>query len=323
MPSLVFNLLLLIGSSIILVRSATVLVKAITRISAYYKISEFTVSFLVIAMVTSIPEIAVGINAALDGNSVLALGTALGSNLVDLTLVIAIPTLVAGGIRVNSIIARRDTLFMAVFALVPLLMLANNTISRIDAVILLVFYGLYVYRLISQRTHFTGFADHTTHRMFIQSVTTFVVAVLFLFGASRILVYAASNISLVLDIPILLVGLVLVSAGTSLPELAYELKAVSLKHNDQALGNVLGSVVANSTLVLAITALIQPIQIENWDAILSTVVYLIVVLILFTVGVYVDKEIKVREALVLLLIYFIFLLTEFGLEIIHKANLTF
>lgn len=320
MSSLLINLLVLIFASIVLVRATTLIVSSISAISAYFKISEFTVAFILMAFVTSLPEIAIAVSSALNGQSRLALGTALGSNLADLTIVIAIPTLVAGGIKVRSIIARKDSLFMALFALIPLIMMTDGKISRPDGIILVIFYFLYMYRLLSQRMHFTTptgpFRNHV-----IFEAAKFVTAVLFLFGASQVLVNSATNIASVLEIPLVIVGLILIAAGTSLPELAYELKAVSTKHNEQALGDVFGSVVANSTLVLAVAALISPIVIQDFAAIIVTIGFLILVLFFFVIGIYTDKELEVREALILLLIYFIFIFSEFGLEIFHKSIL--
>src|SRR3972149_11609745 len=118
--NLVLNIIILLLASLVLVKGATILVRSVNKISSYLKIPEFTVAFILMAFITSLPELAVSINSALDGNPSLGLGTALGSNLTDLTLIISIPTLVAGGIKVKSIIAQQDTFFMALFSVVPI-----------------------------------------------------------------------------------------------------------------------------------------------------------------------------------------------------------
>lgn len=296
--TLIINLTLLTIASIILAKTAATLVHAIAAIGGYLKLSEFTVAFILMAMVTSLPEIMIGISSALTGNPSLALGTALGSNFANLTLVIGIPTLVAGGVTVRSILARRDAIYMAIIAIVPMVMLLDGKLARIEGVLLLFFYLLYLLRLFQQRTQFSGFRNHVKRETAIKQGFVFLVGAIFLLGSAELLVYASQNIAAVIDLPISLIGIVLVAVGTSLPELAFELKAVSLKHEGEFLGDVLGSVVANSTLVLAITAMIHPITVEDFSVIGTTMVFLLVVLGLFLAGVYTDKKLSIREALV-------------------------
>lgn len=319
MISLLISLSILVVASITLVKSATLLVYSISKISSFFRLSEFTISFIVMGFITSLPEIAVAVNAALNNDSTLALGTALGSNLTDLTLIIAIPTLVAGGLRVRSIITRRDALVMCGYLFIPVILSFDGTISRSDGVILLIFYGLYLYRLIAQRTHFTGFTDHVSKSDALQQIGKLALGIVLLFVASQFIVTSSIQIAEIIKIPLVLVGLILVSAGTSLPELAHGLKAVKMHHDRQVLGDILGSVVANSTVVIAIAAIINPIHSNGYTAIIVTIGFLAIVAIMFLVGVYSDKKLDVKEALILLGIYLIYLLTEFGLEIINQT----
>lgn len=309
------NVILLIASSIVLVRTAAALVHALTVIGKYLKLSEFTVSFILMAIVTSLPEIFVGIGAALGKVPTLSLGNILGSNIVDLTLIIAIPIFLSGGIAVRSIIARRDALYMLVYALTPIILLLDGILSRFDAIILLIFYGFYILRLFQQKTHFQELFNHVDEKLVLREVGVFVVAIVFLLLSAEGLVYSAKNLAFNLNIPVSLIGLFLVAVGTSLPELAFGLKAVELKHTGQILGNLMGSVVANSTLVLAVTALITPIVIHDFSLIFSSVAFLVAVLLLFEIGVYTDKKLDIQEGLILLFVYIFFLITEFSLQI--------
>ncbi len=310
-----FNVILLIASSIVLVRAAAALVHALAVIGKYLKLTEFTVSFILMAIVTSLPEIFVGIGAALAKVPALSLGNVLGSNIVNLTLIIAIPVFLSGGIAVRSIIARRDALYMLFFALAPVILLIDGTLSRVDALALLIFYALYILRLFHQRTHFQDLVNHVDTKLIWREVTIFVIAIFFLLASSEVLVYSAKNLAYDFNIPVSLIGLFLVAAGTSLPELAFGLKAVELKHTGQVLGNLLGSVVANSTLVLALTALVSPIVISNFSLIFSSVAFLITVLVLFEIGVYTDKKLDVQEGIMLLFVYIFFIITEFFLQL--------
>lgn len=321
MELLVVNVVLLIVASFLLVRSATRLVVSLSLVSSYFRLSEFTVAFILMGVITSFPEISVAITSSLADNSNLALGTAIGSNITNLTLIIAIPTLVSGGISVRSIVTRNDTVVMTAFAVIPLIMLLDKHLGVIDGIILLLLYGVYIYRLIGQQGYFPEGHREISRKEALKEVSIFVLAIAVLFGASIMVVQTSINIATVLAIPVLLIGLILVSAGTSLPELAHGLRAITLKHDGQILGDILGSVVANATIVLGIAAIINPIQLESFTPIFVSAVYLVIVLILFLVGVYTDKKLQVREALVLLFVYFLFILTELGLEIVEKSPL--
>ncbi|MBM4402152.1 MAG: sodium:calcium antiporter [Candidatus Cloacimonetes bacterium] len=309
------NVVLLIVSSILLARAAAALVHALAIIAKYLKLTEFTVSFILMAFITTLPENLVGINAALAKIPTLSLGNVLGSNIVNLTLIIAIPTLLSGGIAVRSIIARRDALYLLFYALLPVILLLDGTLSRIDGLILLIFYGLYIFRLLRQRTRFQELFNHLEVKSVLREAVVFIVSIIVLLISSKVLVEAAKNLAASFNIPVSLIGLFLVAVGTSLPELAFGLKAVELKHTGLVLGNVLGSVVANSTLVLAVTALIAPITIASFSLIFSAVAFLIVVLLLFEIGVYTDKKLDVQEGLILLFVYILFIITEFGLQL--------
>lgn len=309
------NVILLIASSIVLARTAAALVHALAVIAKYFKLTEFTVAFILMSIVTTLPELFVGIGAALGKVPTLSLGNVLGSNIANLTLIIAIPIFLSGGIAVRSIIARRDALYMLVYALTPIILLLDGTLSRFDAIILLIFYGFYILRLFQQKTHFQELINHVEEKLVLREVGVFIVAIVFLLLSAQGLVYSAKNLAITLNIPLSLVGLFLVAVGTSLPELAFGLKAVELKHTGQILGNLMGSVVANSTLILAVTALIEPIVIENFSLIFSSVAFLVTVLVLFQIGVYTDKKLDVQEGIMLLFVYILFIITEFSLQL--------
>lgn len=319
MDSFIINVLLIFVGSLLLIRAATMVVQSISVLGAYVKLSEFTISFVLMGFVTSVPELLVAASAAMSNNGTLALGTAIGSNITDLTLIIAIPTLLANGLHVRSIIARNDILYMSAIAMAPIILLLDSEISRSDGILLIALYGVYLIRLGSQRSHFSSDVEKVGHKKAFRSLLSFIMAVLILFASSQFIVYGSTNIATLLAIPVVIVGLIIVSAGTSLPELAHGLRAVKLNHDRQILGDVLGSVVANSTIVLAIAALISPIHIMNMDTILTSVGFLIITIILFIFGVYSNKKLENKEALVLLVIYIVFIVTELSIELIHKA----
>lgn len=319
MLTLVFNITIFIIGATILVRAASLLVHAVTVVGHYFHISEFRTSFIIIGVITSIPEIAVSVSASIQNVSQIALGNALGSNLTDLTLIIAIPALISRGINVRSLVARKDAIIMGIYTFIPIFMIIDGMITRIDGIILLIFYGLYLYRLSTQRSYSPSTHTEVTRHLFIRQVVVIISTGIALAVASELIVYASHEIALILNLPAIIIGLILVSVGTSLPELTHGLKAVALHREQQLVGNIVGSVVANATLVIGIAALIRPIVIGNLPELTMTTILLLIVVGIFTLGVYNDHKIGVKEVLVLLALYFVFIISGMGLQIVQQA----
>jgi len=138
----------------------------------------------------------------------------------------------------------------------------------------------------------------------------FLGVALLLFSADM-LVRIARQIALALNIPILLIGLLLVAIGTSLPELAFELKAVREKQSGMVFGDLLGSIVANGTLVIGVTSLISPIRIQAFDEYLLATMTFVVMFALFYIFIRTKKKLERWEGAALLGVYLLFILLEF------------
>ncbi|MBU1110982.1 sodium:calcium antiporter [Patescibacteria group bacterium] len=311
---MLFHLLILLISSLALIQATIKIIHALEKISHFFALRDFSIAFILMAVATSLPELFVGITSAVADAPALSLGNVLGSNIVNLTLVIGLVVLVSGGINARSIIVRRDALYMAVFATVPILMLLDGLFSRIDSIIVLVFYFLYLTRLLSQRTAFKERHNHVTAKEALLNFWIFIAGVAVLLLSAEGIVFASKRIALDLGIALSLVGMFFVSLGTSLPEIVFELKAVKRNQSGLALGDLVGSVVANATLVLGVTGLIRPIEVDFLNVFLAPVIYLLVALLIFEVFVRTDKKLVSWEGLLLVLMYIMFLLTEIGLQ---------
>lgn len=306
------NLLLLAVSIFVLARSSIYLVKSLVVISGMLHLTGFSVAFLLMALATSLPEIFIAISAGLEGAQSLVLGNVLGSNIVDLTLVFGIVILISNGIKTTSVIARRDAVYMFVFTLAPIFLVSDRILSRGDALVLLTFYALYVIRLLDQRSAFHETPDFEKHGSLSSNLFWFIVGSVLLLASSYSLVFASKEIAGELGLSVGLVGLIIVALGTSLPELAFEIRAVRNNEDSMVLGDLIGSVVTNSTLVLAITALVRPIIIQNVWLYLVPVFFLGLVLVLFEFIVRQDRKLGVIDGLVLVLTYIFFLLVQFA-----------
>ena len=315
-----------IGACILLVVSAEFLVKSLTKVAFYLKLSEFVVGFMIVALATSLPELFVGITSVLAGEPELSVGNVLGANIIDLTLVIGIITLLRKGIKVETKAVRTDTMYMFIIAMLPLVLMLDQKICRFDGFLLLTAFFLYVLRLFKQERRFRETIDHVPEGVFIKSIVYACVSLLLLLLSAEILVKSASFLAGEegLGIPEILIGLLFISFGTTLPELTFEAKAVLMRHRYMALGDLIGSVVANTTLVLGVVALLSNRPIEpNFLLFLTSSFFMIVVAFLFTTFVECEKHILWQEGVALIMLYVLFVIVLFsiyGVERLHGIS---
>lgn len=308
------NLFIFLGACIILVLSGAILVKTLSKIAKFLKFSEFVIGFIIMAFATSLPELFVGITSALAKNSALLLGTIIGSNIADLTFVIGIAVILARGINAKKHI-KRDTIYMFLIMLTPLvLMLIGNKLSRIDGIILLFIFLYYSWRMLKERKRFKKeIEDNVKRWKVIISSFLFILSLVLLFLSAKYVVEYAILLSIELALPVILIGLFLVAIGTSLPELVFETNAVLSGHSDLALGDLIGSVIVNSTLVLGVTALIYPIT-ANFLVFFSSAIFMIIVGFLFLTFIYSGSKLDWREGASLILLYVFFIIVEFYIK---------
>jgi len=308
----VVPLVLLLISCLVLVVSGGSLVKLLIKIASHLRLSDFVVSFIIMAFSTSIPELFVGINSALSGNPSLALGTVIGSNIADLTLVIGVAALFGSGIIINNQIIIKDSILMFLAALTPIVLIVfDHNLSRIDGIILISIFVLYMGYLIKERREVTEKPFEVDKKNHIAiNILLFILCLGVLFISAHFVVIYATQLAFELALPIILVGLFLVAIGTSLPELVFEIHAVLAKRKDLAIGDAMGSVVCNSTLVLGITAVISPIT-GGFSLFVISAIFMILTIILFVFFVRNKNGISLAAAITLIILYVLFILCEY------------
>ncbi len=290
--------------------SGETVVKSLIKIARYYSLREFVVGFILIAIMTSIPELFVGIMSVLSQVSSISLGDIIGANIVDLTVVVGIAALLGKKIKIESEIEKKDIFYTAVIAILPIILFLDHNLSRIDGVILLFAFSLYIIRLITQRKHFRKvIADHVSKKLLKKEFILFIVSLIVLLISARFVVNFAILLVSDLSLSPVLIGLTIVSIGTTLPELFFETNSVLKGHSGMAVGDLLGSVVANSTLVLGLVSLLQPME-AYFISFAIGAGFLILTLTAFIMFARSEKEITWKEGIVLLIFYMAFIITS-------------
>ncbi len=226
----------------------------------------------VAAFATSSPELSVAISSGLDGRSELALGDALGSNVVNIGLVLGVVLLV-GRIRVGGGVIRRDIAAALAIPLVTLALILDGTVSRADAAVLLVLFIVWLAASfeVARRGRSAApevLGEHSLGRSLIAGA----IGLLFLILAGRLIVSGAKGLGTELGFEPFVVGVVFVAIGTSAPELATAVIARVRGHDEVGLGTILGSNVFNGAFIVPIAALLSPMTVD-WNEIAISLLF--------------------------------------------------
>ena len=312
---LIINLILFIIACSVLVKSSSLMVRSLSKISHHLRINEFAIGFIIMAVSTSIPELFVGVTSAIEKNPALAIGTVIGSNILDLTIIIGIVALLSRGVKIRSKIIKKDILYMMAIVLLPVFLMVDREISRMDGLILLGVFVVYIWQLTRQERKFKRTVDHVKSREAMFYALIALVGVIILLISASFVVKFATLLSIDLVLPPIFIGLFVISAGTSLPELIFETKAVISRHEELALGDLIGSVITNSTLVLGITALIYPISADLF-LFFTSAIFMVLIAFIFMTFAESDKGVSWREGVALIFLYIFFVIIESYIKMI-------
>ncbi len=269
------NLFLLIALILIgfiaLAWSAERFVEGASATARHLGVSPLLIGLTVVGIGTSLPEMLVSAIAALDGNSGLALGNALGSNVANVGLILGITALVSPLAMRSGILRREFPLLMLVVAGTGWLLI-DATLTRLDGILLLVgmvavlsWMGYQASRpasetdVIAREVESAIPPDMPQHRATIWMVLGLIV----LIASSRLLVWSAIALATQLGVSDLVIGLTIVAIGTSLPELAASIASVRRGEDELAIGNIIGSNLFNLLAVLGIAAVIAPFSVAG------------------------------------------------------------
>lgn len=313
---MILTVLIFLISFLILVRSAAYLVTGLTRIAKILGISEFLLAFILMSAATSMSELFVGISSASQNTPLLSFGNILGANFINIVLILGLIGITIGGFEIKSKIERKNFWLIFGLAIFPIFLALDGELSRIDGIILLVSFFLYILRLLREKIYFSEIfnnipINNKTAGKFFKELATVILGLILLIASSSFVVYAGKSIAETFDFGVFVFGLIFVSLGTTLPELVFGLKAASLKHPDLAVGNSLGSIAFNSSFILGLVSFISPLQIAFTKDLILISIFLIFALILFHVFIYTKGRLTAKEGYILLFIYLLFLAVKF------------
>jgi cation:H+ antiporter len=307
---IIINLILFLVFLFVLIQCAEYSIKYSSRLAKILKFPEFLVSFFIIALISVLPEATISIISAINGKPELGLGTLLGSNVADLTLVFGIVALFSSrGIKVKSKILSNNFYYLMLL-LFPLILGFDGRFSRIDGSILVLVGILYFINIYMQSNKFHKKFNYTKKSPFLKSLIFLIISLGILLLCAYFTVKFAVNFAYDANIPTILIGITILAFGTCLPELIFSIKAVRKNHDSLALGDILGTVITDATIILGIVALISPFDYNPFNIyLIGTAMFLAGLLV--TIFMKSEKSINKKEGILLILFYILFVFVEF------------
>lgn len=297
------NIILLVLGFILLLKGADWFVDGSSSIASRFGIPQLIIGLTIVAMGTSLPEAFVSITAALKSNAAITIGNVVGSNILNVGIILGITALIRP-LHIQNSTIKYEMPFMMLVTLVLILLGINTTISRLDGIIMWVFFLGYLYYIfIMSKNQMEETEIKKTNPLFIP------LGLVCLMIGSNFAVDAATNIAISLGVSQRFIGLTIVALGTSLPELVTSVTAAKKGNADIAIGNIIGSNIFNILFVVGSSALITQVPFEP-NFIIDSFVAILIGLVLYIC----TKKTRVldKKAGILLLItysiYFIYLL---------------
>lgn len=257
----------IIAGLVLMVWSAERFVEGAAVTARHFSMSPLLIGMVIVGFGTSAPEMAVSALAASQGSPDIALGNALGSSITNIALILGISALVCS-VLVQRQVLKKQLPVLTAITLLTFWLLFDGQLSRLDGIFLLAIFAVLMAWSIAQCMRSPAGAEPVTEDASIPEDMNIRTALLWLLAglallvvSSQALVWGAVSIARELHVSELLIGLTIVAVGTSLPELASSVIAARKGQHDIALGNVLGSNLFNTLIVIGIAAIIQPMPV--------------------------------------------------------------
>ena len=313
---LVVSIVLILAGSITLVFAVNLFIESSSKIAKKFGVSGYTISLLLVSVATSLPEVVVAVTSALEGTPILSFGDAMGSNVTLVTLVLAHPILIntSKGISTRTILHSKDAYYAILFGILPVLLAIDGTLSRTDGLALMGLYIFYMTVVWRRSKGVEKIIEKIEHVNLWKQFVIFTVSLLLLLGASETIVQTALYMSESVGWDLAFIGVSITAIGTSLPEIAFTITASNGRYQQQILGDIVGSVVANSTAVLGTASMIHPIRIGTEIGHIGLVIFNTLIMLTFIGFVRSREKVDKAEAATLIIIYLLFLASQYYLQ---------
>ena len=317
---LIGNIAILAASLAVLMKASSLAINNSVKLAAVTGLGKSKVGFILVAFATSLPELFVAAFAALDPKTIgLSVGNVLGSNIVNICLVLGVGFLImafkypeSAGFFTKMAKDEVGNLNFGLFiaSIVPLILLYFRLANQIVGAVLVVLFAYNMYLIVRQKRIVEEISEDVEKSGFGKYLIKSIVGIAGVVVSAYLIVESGSFLAISVGIPSVIVGATVVAFGTSVPELATGIESFRKGFVDLAIGNVVGSCFINITLILGLTLLLSPLNL-NVSAFSNLIIFSLISNLILWYFLQ-NSKISKREGAILLVCYFLFLAVTFG-----------
>ena len=310
-----FYILVFLLSLITLGVSSGISARSFIKLSRVIGLNEYFISFLLMGIVTSIPEFFISLASIVTNTPLISVGNIIGANFVNITLVLGLVAIFSNGISLSGLVSKRVFWLSFLLSILPPLLVLGGGISRSDGFLLcfmfLIYLVLFCYdgRFLEKSVSYLPYgADY--FREIYSDVTKLLIGLAFMIPSSLFIVFFTMDLVNYLSISLLFFAILFLGLITTLPELFFGVRGAILRHPALALGNILASLVFNGTVIMGFLSIISPIVIRPLagNLLLLNSAFMILAFVFLSIFSYTRSRISRLEGVLLVLIYFLFII---------------
>ncbi len=312
------ELLILIISTVILAKSASLVVTNASKLARFFRVSQLAIGLLLISVTTSLPELSVSVISSAAGEGAIAAGNVFGSNIANVLLVLGLGAIIYG-LKVSKKILPDIGLALLLTTIISAYIILHSQVfgdalGFYEGLLLLIIGAWYAFRILGKKTieQMPKEGKLSMHEGF-KAFLFFGAGVLIVIISSSFVVGSAVQLANIFGLAKSFIGATIIAIGTSLPEISIDLQALRRKEYGLAIGDAIGSNMANLTLVLGAGAAISPMFVQL-KVFMAALLFAVVANIVFFYLAAVNKRVKARGGFVMLALYVIYLATIFFLQ---------
>lgn len=315
---MVLQIFLLVVGFVLLIKGADWFVDGAAGIADKMHIPQLIIGLTIVAMGTSAPEAAISISASIQGNADIAIGNVVGSNILNVLIILGITSIITPLAVQKSTIKYEIPFVIIVTIILGLLGLFDNTVGLLDGILLWILFIAYLAYLlimtkkgrvqadesekIEEAAKNTEDNENKRPKKTWQLILLVIVGIVLVVLGSNITVDAATKIATMFGISERFIGLTIVALGTSLPELVTSITAAIKKNADIAIGNIVGSNLFNILFVIGTSALITPVAYQS-EFLIDSIICVVILILLLLFVLNKDKQLKRWAGVIMLLCY--------------------
>lgn len=312
---ILYSIPILVVSLLIIGLLSDRIIRYVLVISKGLGLSEMATGFVLLSVVTSLPELSVSAIAAISGEGGLSVGNVLGSNIANLTIIIGLAVFFSKTVVSLKGESQKELIqFLFISSIIPLFIVQRGTLSPILGLVLLILFG-YFSLVVSRKTGKIESLEKVKKGDLTIAAVKFAASIALVVILSKLAVDSAIDIADSLGLASSIIGATVIGLGTSLPELATTIQALKKRLFGMALGNIFGSCITNVTLVLGISSLLSFSEV-NVLAVENIMFYVLLSSLTMWYLVSSTESISRKAALVLCIIFMLFVLQQIGITLL-------